>query len=99
VYGGGTGRGHATRFVLATPSPTLPRKRERERTEIAARSGESWHLRPLIPAEAGIQSFHSNPHSGSPRSRGRTADCAGTNGWNFFDYISTTAIDYVKCLC
>ena len=33
----------------------LPRKRERERTEIAATSGESLHLYPLIPAKAGIQ--------------------------------------------
>ena len=39
------------RFAPLTPSPTLPRKRERERTEIA-----------------------------------------GTNGWNFFDYITTTLL-------
>src|SRR5262249_33707539 len=49
---GGTGRGHTPRFVLATPSPTLPRKREREQTEIAGTSGESWHLHPLIPAHS-----------------------------------------------
>src|SRR5262249_27084007 len=42
VYGGGTGRGHTTRFVLATPSPTLPRKRERERTEIAGADEILW---------------------------------------------------------
>src|SRR5215831_14430148 len=40
--GGGTGRGHTTRFVLPTPSPTLPRKRERERTEIAGMSGANY---------------------------------------------------------
>src|SRR5262249_11429570 len=36
---GGTGRGHTTRFVLPTPSPTLPRQRGRERTEIAGADG------------------------------------------------------------
>src|SRR6266851_7354088 len=34
---GGTGRGHARKFARFTPSPTLPRKREREHTEFAAR--------------------------------------------------------------
>jgi len=38
VQGGGTGRGHATRTHVCafTPSPPLPRKRGRERTEYAS---------------------------------------------------------------
>jgi hypothetical protein len=44
--------------VLATPSPTLPRKRERERTEIAATSGESFAFLPFIPAHsASLRAF------------------------------------------
>src|SRR5260221_2210424 len=34
--GGGTGRGTQQGSCKLTPSPTLPRKRERERTEIGA---------------------------------------------------------------
>src|SRR5215470_5911219 len=79
-------RGHATRFVLVAPSPTLPRKREREQTEIAATAGGPRHLRPLIPRKReSSPSFQS--HCGSPLSR-------ATLGPDeiFFDYTSTTLL-------
>jgi hypothetical protein len=48
VGGGGRGGGTQQGSCKLTPSPTLPRKRERERTEIAATNGKS--SLPLIPA-------------------------------------------------
>src|SRR5262249_11819590 len=47
--GGGTGRGHTTRFVLAAPPPTPPPKPGGGRTANAGTNREAWHLHPLIP--------------------------------------------------
>jgi hypothetical protein len=86
--------------VLATPSPTLPRKRERERTEIAATSGESFAFLPFIPAHSasktrvnalvlgiqGPQYVTLGPRWSSPPAQAG----AGTNGANYFGGIKVT---------
>jgi hypothetical protein len=75
--------------VLAAPSPTLPRKRERERTEIAGTGGES--SLPFIPAQAGIQ----EPWSVAlgPRFRGdERSELFRGDQRNFCDYIATTLL-------
>ena len=78
--------------MLATPSPTLPRKRERERTEIAGRA------RVLAPPARSFprkrESKNRSPWLWVPAFAGTNGwnHFRGRSGWNFFDYIATTLL-------